>query len=229
MNHNPPTDIFFDLDHTLWDFDRNSRSAFERVFRKHRLELELDLFLKQYEPINHRYWKLYREDIVSKEELRRGRLIEAFDYFGMQFSLEEIDALAHSYILELPGDNHLFEGAIEILDYLQHRYKLHIITNGFKEVQYLKLKNSRIDKFFKTVTTSEEVGVKKPHPQIFQEALSRAAVSSDKTLMVGDSLEADVEGANKAGMKTMFFNHRNEQVGPSDIVIKQLQDIKSYL
>lgn len=229
MNRKTLTDIFFDLDHTLWDFDRNSRSAFQRVFQNHQLSLDLDAFLKHYEPINHRYWKLFREDSVTKEELRRGRLIETFDYFGIQFSMEEIDALAHSYIVELPGDNHLLEGAIEVLDYLQQRYRLHIITNGFKEVQHLKLKRSRIDKFFKTITTSEEVGVKKPNPLIFQEALNRAVVTSDKTLMIGDSLEADVEGANKAGMKTIFFNHRNEQRGPSDIVIKQLPDIKNYL
>jgi len=229
MNHKPLTDIFFDLDHTLWDFDRNSRSAFQRVFQIHQLPVALDVFLEYYEPINQRYWKLYREDKVTKGELRRGRLIETFDYLGMRFSLEEIDALAHSYIVELPGDNHLFDGAIEILDYLQHRYRLHIITNGFKEVQHLKLKRSRIEKFFQTITTSEEVGVKKPHPQIFEEALNRAVVSADITLMIGDSLEADVEGAYKAGMKTVFFNHRNEDSGPSDIVINQLQDIKNYL
>src|SRR5690554_6026121 len=90
MSRKPLTDIFFDLDHTLWDFDRNSRSAFQRVFQNHQLPLELDAFLQRYEPINHRYWRLYREDTVTKEELRRGRLIETFDYFGMQFSLKEI-------------------------------------------------------------------------------------------------------------------------------------------
>lgn len=229
MNRNQLTDIFFDLDHTLWDFDRNSRFAFHRVFQIHRVPLELDLFLQQYQAINHQYWKWYRDDIVTKEALRRGRLIDTFNCFNLTFTDQEIDDLAHSYIAELPGNNFLFHGAIEILSYLQHRYKLHIITNGFKEVQNIKIKNSRIDKYFATITTSDEVGVKKPHPQIFREALTRAAVSSDKALMIGDSLEADIEGAKKAGMKTVFFNHRNERDDASDIVIKQLLDIKKYL
>ncbi|MBG44554.1 MAG: noncanonical pyrimidine nucleotidase, YjjG family [Aequorivita sp.] len=229
MQKSEITDVFFDLDHTLWDFDKNSALAFERVFKKHKIELPLLDFLKVYEPINLNYWKKYREDRVSKEQLRRGRLTETFDCFKLKFPLEIIDSVAHCYIEELPLDNHLFNGAVEILDYLSPNYKLHIITNGFEEVQHLKLQNSGIKKYFNTITTSEEVGLKKPHPVIFKTALMKAMVSSEKSVMIGDSLEADILGAQKAGMYTLFFNYRNETVSVPHFAISELSEIKEHL
>ncbi len=229
MQNNGITDVFFDLDHTLWDFDKNSGLAFERVFRKHKIELPLAEFLRVYEPINLDYWKKYREDRVSKEQLRRGRLTETFDCFELKFPLETIDSLAHCYIEELPIDNHLFTGAVDILDYLSANYRLHIITNGFEEVQHLKLHNSGIKKYFSTVTTSEEVGLKKPHPVIFETALMKASVASTQSVMIGDSLEADIIGAQKAGMHTLFFNYRNEMVTAPHFAISELSEIKKHL
>ena len=189
-------DIFFDLDHTLWDFDKNSMLAFKRVFKKFKITIEFHAFLKIYEPINVEYWKKYREDKVSKENLRRGRLIDSFNFFDLIYTTEKIDEIADAYIQELPFDNHLFEGAVEILDYLILKYKLHIITNGFEEVQHKKLKNSGIDHYFSTVTTSEEVGVKKPNPKVFLTALNKANSLPAQSVMIGDSLEADILGAN---------------------------------
>ena len=229
MQNNGITDVFFDLDHTLWDFDKNSGLAFERVFRKHKIELPLAEFLRVYGPINLDYWKKYREDRVSKEQLRRGRLTETFDCFKLKFPLETIDSLAHCYIEELPIDNHLFTGAVDILDYLSANYRLHIITNGFEEVQHLKLHNSGIKKYFSTVTTSEEVGLKKPHPVIFETALMKASVASTQSVMIGDSLEADIIGAQKAGMHTLFFNYRNEMVTAPHFAISELSEIKKHL
>ena len=181
MNRENITDIFFDLDHTLWDFDRNSRLAFHRVFNQYSITINMDEFLKIYEPINFQYWKLYREERIDKLELRRGRFLDAFQSFSICFSIEEVDALADSYIDELPKDNHLLTGTIDVLTYLsEKKYKLHIITNGFEEVQYLKLKNSNIDSYFDTVTTSEEVGVKKPNRLVFERALQKANTRSEE-------------------------------------------------
>jgi putative hydrolase of the HAD superfamily len=229
MRNTEITDIFFDLDHTLWDFDKNSGLAFQRVFSKHKIELPLIEFLKVYEPINLVYWKKYRDDEVSKEDLRRGRLIETFAVFKLKFSIETIDLLAVSYIDELPVNNHLFENTFETLDYLSENYKLHIITNGFEEVQHLKLNNSGIKKYFNTVTTSEEVGLKKPHPKVFQTAMKKAAVVPQKSMMIGDSFEADILGAYNAGMHTLFFNYRKEQRIPPHFAINQLSEIKKHL
>jgi putative hydrolase of the HAD superfamily len=222
-------DIFFDLDHTLWDFDKNSMLAFKRVFKKFKIIIEFDAFLKIYEPINIEYWKKYREDKVSKENLRRGRLIDSFIFFDLIYTTEKIDEIADAYIQELPFDNHLFEGAVEILDYLILKYKLHIITNGFEEVQHKKLKNSGIDCYFSTVTTSEEVGLKKPNPKVFLTALNKANSLPAQSVMIGDSLEADILGANNIGMQTIFYNYRNENISKKIKSIDSLLEIKNYL
>jgi putative hydrolase of the HAD superfamily len=223
------TDVFFDLDHTLWDFDRNSALAFGRLFERHGLRISLEAFLEVYEPINFRYWKLYREDRVSKQELRRGRFNEAFAHFNLYFEVEEIDHMANTYIDELPRDNHLLQGAYEILDYLHGRYRLHIITNGFTNVQLKKLLNSRIDPYFKTVTSSEEAGYKKPHPIIFERALKKAKTASSRALMIGDTFEADIQGAEGVGMHTIFYNYRAEEVPSKYRVIHQLEELRAYL
>ena len=229
MANSSISDVFFDLDHTLWDFDRNSRLAFERVFQRHKIRLELESFISEYEPINLHYWKQFREELITKQEMRRGRLMDTFDLFKISLPIQEIDHLANTYIEELPGNNHLFDNTFEILDYLESKYRLHIITNGFEEVQHLKLRNSGIQKYFSTVTTSEDAKCKKPNPQIFEIALKKASVLSKASIMIGDSMEADIVGARNAGMHTLFFNYKSEVVTPCYTSINTLLEIKNHL
>jgi putative hydrolase of the HAD superfamily len=203
--------------------------AFKRVFKKFKIEIEIESFIEVYEPINLAYWKKYREEQVTKEILRRGRLIDSFEKFNIEYSIRKIDEMADSYIEELPFDNHLFDGTLAILDYLTVRYQLHIITNGFEEVQYKKLKNSGIYHYFSTITTSEEVGVKKPNPKVFKMALKKANANPNQSIMIGDSFEADILGAKNIGMNTLFYNYRNEII-PSDFnFINTLSEIKTHL
>ncbi|RDK89258.1 YjjG family noncanonical pyrimidine nucleotidase [Marinirhabdus gelatinilytica] len=223
------TDVFFDLDHTLWDFDKNSSLAFKRVFANHRLDIALEEFLRFYEPINLEYWKAYREERVSKQELRRGRLVDTFRKLKREYDIEVIDTLAEAYITELPGDNYLLKGAHEILDYLFPKYNLHIITNGFTQVQHVKMKNSGIGKYFKTITTSEAVGVKKPNPLVFKTALDSADAIPENSIMIGDSFEADILGAKAVKMHTIFYNYRNEKPPGTFSVANSLLDIKKFL
>jgi|TARA_B110000261_G_scaffold155607_1_gene188540 putative hydrolase of the HAD superfamily len=222
-------DVFFDLDHTLWDFDKNSKLAYKRVFKQFKIDVEFERFIKIYEPINLEYWKKYREERVTKEVLRRGRLIDSFKMFNKKYTTLIIDKLADAYIEELPLDNHLFDGTLHILDYLTKKYKLHIITNGFEEVQYKKLKNSGIFHYFSTITTSEEIGLKKPNPIVFIKALEKASTSANHSVMIGDSFEADILGAKNIGMETIFFNYRNEKIPNGYKIINFLSEIKSYL
>lgn len=141
------TDIFFDLDHTLWDFDANSVLAFDKIFRKAHPTIDVHQFVEIYAPINQACWKLYQVDQMTHEELRYQRLKQSFDVMGYVISDAEIDTISHDYIEYLPDNNRLFDGAIEILDYLQPKYNLHIITNGFAEVQSKKIAKS-IGKIF---------------------------------------------------------------------------------
>jgi len=145
--------IFFDLDHTLWDFETNSAHAFDFIFMDNRVEVDLNSFLKIYAPINHKYWKLYREEKVSKPVLRYNRLKETFDLLNYNISDDLINHLAIVYIDNLPNYNMLFEGTIEVLDYLSPKYEMHIITNGFEEVQTKKMEKSGIKKYFDKIIT----------------------------------------------------------------------------
>jgi len=222
-------DVFFDLDHTLWDFDRNSGLAFATIFEKNKIDVDLEEFLKVYAPINFQYWKWYREERVTKSQLRYGRFKKTFDALHIKVTDDTIDKLSEDYILHLPDHNYLFDGAIELLEYLKEHYKLHIITNGFEEVQSKKLKNSKIDVYFDTVTTSEAVGVKKPNPRIFHVALEAAQAIPEKSMMIGDTYEADILGAEGVHMKTICYNYHNLKMPDNQVVVDYLLEIRNYL
>ena len=221
--------IFFDLDHTLWDFDKNSALTFEKIFEINNLEVELNSFLDVYVPINLAYWKLYREEKIDKISLRFARLKDAFDALEVKVSTQLIYKLSDDYITYLSTFNHLFDDTITILDYLKPKYNLHIITNGFKEVQHGKLNKSGIAHYFETVTNSEMVGVKKPNSKIFKHALDLAKATAEQSLMIGDNLEADILGALNFGIDAVCFNYHNENI-PNEIEsINQLLELKQYL
>lgn len=222
-------DVFFDLDHTLWDFDRNSALAFKAIFKLNGINIDFEKFLEVYSPINFQYWKWYREDRVTKAQLRYGRFKKTFDALGIQVTDDIIDKLSDDYILYLPNHNHLFDEAVEVLEYLDKKYRLHIITNGFEEVQIKKLVNSKIDHFFKIVITSEAAGVKKPHPKIFELAFTESGAEAATSVMIGDTYEADIVGGENAGMQTICFNYHNLELPKTNIVITQLSEIRNYL
>lgn len=222
--------IFFDLDHTLWDFEKNSALTFGKILPEAGVHVPMDAFLHAYVPINLKYWKLYREEKVSKVKLRYSRLKETFDLINYDVSDQVIDHLSEEYILQLPNYNHLFEGTFDLLDYLKNKYELHIITNGFQEVQTLKMSKSGILNYFDQIITSESVGVKKPNPKVFQFAMKKAKALPDNSIMIGDSLEADIQGALGVGMKVIHFNAENLPNIPQNIIsVDKLLEIKQYL
>jgi len=222
--------IFFDLDHTLWDFEKNSNLTFKELFGKYEIHVELKEFLRVYAPINFDYWKRYREERVTKEALRYGRLRDTFKVLNFNISDKMIHQLSHDYIAVLPNNNYLFDGVIELLDYLEQKYTLHIITNGFEEVQQLKLKKSGIIKYFDEVITSESVGVKKPNPRVFNYALKKVGAMPENCVMVGDNLEADIIGALNCGMTSIHFNLHDEKFEEKKYIsVSSLLEIKQYL
>ncbi len=223
------TDVFFDLDHTLWDFEKNSALTFDKILLENAISVDLDDFLEVYVPANHAFWKLYREEKITKSQLRYQRLKSVFDKLGLAVSDEMIDHLADEYIAHLSSHEHLFPGTMELLDYLKPNYKLHIITNGFQEIQDKKLRNSKIDGYFEVVVNSEMAGVKKPNPIIFELALNTAKTLPERSLMIGDSLEADIQGAINTGMHALHFNSHGDPHHEICNVIHELSEIKTYL
>ncbi|GAA4076958.1 YjjG family noncanonical pyrimidine nucleotidase [Flavobacterium cheonanense] len=229
MFQNKITDIFFDLDHTLWDFDKNSELAFDKIFKENHPKVDTKSFVEIYAPINQACWKLYQVDKISHEELRYKRLKDSFDALNYSISDEDINQMSVDYITYLPENNMLFDGAKEVLDYLNLKYKLHIITNGFAEVQYKKLNNSGISDYFISVTNSEMAGVKKPNPKIFEYALSKANANKQNSIMIGDCIDADVKGALDFGIDAIFFNESKIEI-PSHIrQVNHLLELKNYL
>ena len=223
------SDIFFDLDHTLWDFEKNSALAFETIFNKHKMEVPLEEFLKYYVPINLKYWEWFINETINQSQFRYGRLRETFDLLDFEIEEEKIMFLSQEYIFYLPQFNFLFDGAIAILDYLKPKYNLHIITNGFQEIQNNKLKNANIGHYFQTVTNSEMAGVKKPNPKIFEYALRQANATNIASIMIGDCIVADVNGALDFGMDAILFNANRISIPQNIKQVSHLLQLKEFL
>ena len=222
--------IFFDLDHTLWDFEKNSALAFEKIFQELNFDINSQQFMDIYNPINVAYWKLYEKNEIDQETLRVSRVKDTFEAFNFEISLDQINTISNLFIEYLTSNNHLIEGTIETLDYLKDKYVLHIITNGFSFVQDVKLQKSNLDKYFVTITNSEAAGHKKPHENIFKHALTIANASKTESIMIGDSFEADVLGAQNFGIKAVYFNPKAEMISQNQIIqIQSLTQLKNLL
>ena len=223
------TDVYFDLDHTLWDFEKNSALAMETILKKHQIEVDLTDFLNHYVPINLQYWDWYRNEKISQAELRVGRLKDTFGLLNYAINDDKILLLSDEYVHYLPTFSYLYEGAIDVLKYLKTKYRLHIITNGFQNVQDGKLKNSGIDIYFETITNSETAGAKKPNPKIFEHSLSLCNVNKQNAIMIGDCLDADVGGALNFGMDAIFFNEHFVTTPEKIKQVNYLIELKKYL
>ena len=202
--------IFFDLDHTLWDFERNAeetkREMFEILNLKDRGIDNYEIFRAEYIGINQALWALYRENKIEKDELKFRRFYDTLCLFGID-DIKLGEAMAEAFIEGITTKTYLFPFTRELLDYLFPKYPLHIITNGFDEVQFGKLKNSDLGKYFTQIITSEEAGSKKPDPEIFHFALQKAGADAAESLMIGDDLEVDMAGARQLGIDQIYVNH----------------------
>ena len=203
--------LFFDLDHTLWDFDANSRQALQELYQglglKERGVDDFDLFHKNYLAHNDKLWERYRNGFIKVEELRWKRMwLTLIDFkIGDEILARNMGSL---FLDLLPTRKQLFPYTIEILEWLSSRnYKLHLITNGFEKTQYSKLKNSGIDKYFGEMITSESSNSLKPHKEIFEYAFQKTGAQKEKSIMIGDSVEVDIQGAVNAGIDQVYVNH----------------------
>ncbi|MCZ4224310.1 YjjG family noncanonical pyrimidine nucleotidase [Pedobacter rhodius] len=211
--------IFFDLDHTIWDFDRNAEETLNELYHTYNLN-ELGLkscadFIATYTENNHQLWADYHLGKITKDFLRAERFSKTFVQLGIH-----PDSVPHQfeddYVRISPTKTNLFEGAENVLSYLKEKYTLHIISNGFKETTLTKMKLSGLNPYFDNVIISEDVGVNKPNPMIFKYALDKAKGLKEESIMIGDSLEADVYGALNFGMEAIFFNPMKKEK-PEDV------------
>jgi putative hydrolase of the HAD superfamily len=200
--------IFFDLDGTLWDLYKNTEEALHLLFKEFELDLTLfEVFYRRYHYHNEKVWALYRIGKIEKEVLRTVRFSRAFDDAGIAYSAEMIETFALRFLEICPRLPHLLDGAHELLKAASDKAQLHIITNGFKEVQGFKIEGGNLSSYFNVIVNSEDAGYRKPSKEIFDFALQKAGALASESLMVGDDWDADIIGARDAGMDQAFLTN----------------------
>jgi putative hydrolase of the HAD superfamily len=200
------THLFFDLDGTLWDLHRNTRVAMEQLYRNRGFESEkFESFFHRYHHHNDKVWALYRDGKIEKSLLRTVRFERAFADVEIPMSETDIDHFATEFLDVCPRQPLLLPNTIDLLEHCQGRYPMYIITNGFQEVQAIKMEVSGLGKYFQRVILSEEVGVRKPHREIFDFAMEVSGATAETSLMIGDDWDADILGARDYGMDQVFI------------------------
>lgn len=227
------THVFFDLDHTLWDFEANNRLAFDDILCKHQLYSQvihdLETFMMVYMVHNKALWEQYKEGAIEKSFLSYHRFELTLKYFGID-NPALAKQIAADYISISPTKTMLMDGTMEILSYLQPKYKLGLITNGFDEIQFVKIRKAGLEKFFPLVVTSEEAGCKKPDPEIFAYTLAKAGADAGNSIYIGDDPETDVTGAKLAGVDQVLvtFGKSLPDLGATH-TIKSLHELRNIL
>jgi putative hydrolase of the HAD superfamily len=228
----PYKDLFFDLDHTIWDFELNSKETLWDLHLKYELEAKginnFDEFYSIYSVHNHRLWDRYSKGFIKQEELRWKRIyLSLLDYKIADEALSK--EMSVDYLTILPDKKNLFPYTIEILEYLKNKdYTMHLITNGFESVQFKKIKNSNLADYFTEVITSEASNSLKPNKEIFEYALKVSNANVETSIMIGDNEDADIQGAINAGMDSIFVNHLQIQpTVPATHTITHLKELEN--
>ncbi|MEN8250807.1 MAG: YjjG family noncanonical pyrimidine nucleotidase [Bacteroidota bacterium] len=224
--------LFFDLDHTLWDYESCSAETLTELWTDYQLESKgvvLNNFLKKFEKVNANLWDQFHAGEIDKDVIRNDRFPTIFDELEIQDN-GMANEMQHDYITVCPTKPHLIDGAKELLDYLEGRYKLHIITNGFDEIQGVKLNSGGLSHYFDVIVTSSMANSQKPNKQIFDYAVNKAGATIKESLMIGDNPESDIEGAYLAGIDQVFYNPNNFKcpITPT-LEIRSLLELKKYL
>ena len=203
--------IFFDLDHTIWDYDKNAEETLLDLYSRHDLgkkgTASPAIFFKNFLEVNEELWSQYNLGKISKYVLRSQRFQKVFNRSGIEnVDSEFVHQFGKDFLKECPQKEAVIDGAIEILDYLKAKYPLFVITNGFEETQKEKLQSAKILQYFDRVITSENAGSKKPATRIFEYSMKACGTNVDESIFVGDNLQTDMKGARDFGMDHVFFN-----------------------
>jgi putative hydrolase of the HAD superfamily len=226
--------LFFDLDHTLWDFETNAHETLAQLFADYDLArhglFTFAEFSARYSEVNHALWRLYQSNKVTQQQLREVRFVRTLTRLGVAEADIPTDISARFTDI-LPRKAAVFPHTHDVLGYLKHKgYHLHLITNGFEDVQHIKLASSKLADYFEEVVTSERSGCLKPDPRMFAHALARAGATAAESLMVGDNLECDVLGAYNAGIDQVYFNPaKRRHFAQTTYEISSLAELREFL
>lgn len=225
--------IFIDLDDTIYDFAGASRESFAEAYTMLGYEQYFNSFshfMSLYEPHNLELWALYGEGKITKAELNSDRYSYPLRMVGVD-NQELADTFCHEVLSRIPTKNKVVEGAVELLEYLSPKYELYIISNGFKELQEHKMRTAGLRKYFKDIILSDDIGINKPHPELFIHALQRAQATTEESIMIGDMFETDIAGAAGVAMDQIFFNRKGLDTLPFEPTykVRSLNEIKEIL
>lgn len=202
MNFSPKA-LFFDWDHTLWDHDLNAKEVLLDLAVEYELAIEPLSYWATFEKINNGLWDQYAAGEISQAELRETRFVRFFQELRVEGPAEEF---GDKYLERAPRKTNLMPGAFEVIQDLAAHFPLYILTNGFDDIQYVKIEGAGMRSFFQEIITSQQVGTKKPNPLFYEYALERAGIQPGEALMIGDHIEADVRGALNAGIPAIHYN-----------------------
>ena len=224
--------LLFDLDHTLWDYEMNSREALSELYIGFALEkkgVEEAKFLQTFYVINNELWDKYDRGLLHRDVIRNERFHKILTALGVNDYDLSLN-LSHEYISTSPKKKNLMDGCKETLEYLHRKYPMVIVTNGFDEIQSTKLSSSGIDHYFKSIITSARAGHKKPAKEIFEFALNEIEASASEAIMIGDNLLTDIAGAVSANIDTVFFNpNKIQHQTVVSYEIKTLRELMNFL
>jgi putative hydrolase of the HAD superfamily len=224
MNFQPKA-LFFDWDHTLWDHDLNAKEVLLDLAAEYSLSIEPESYWNTFEKINNGLWDQYAAGEISQSELRETRFVRFFEELGVEGPAGEF---GDKYLSRAPRKTNLMPGAFEVIQDLAAHFPLYILTNGFDDIQYVKIEGAGMRSFFKEIITSQQVGKKKPSPLFFEYALSRAGIQAEEALMIGDHVDADVRGALNAGIPAIHYNPFSVETDlPHEI--QHLDELRSLL
>ena len=225
--------LFSDLDHTLWDFATNAGETLGEIFEVFELQARgietAATFIERHTVINDQMWADNRANRIGKEALRSGRFEKTLSSFAIE-APDVAEAIGTFYIEHSPRKTNLFPHTLQTLEYLVSSYELHLITNGFEEVQHVKITESKLAPYFDKMITSERAGVKKPDKGIFLHAMKQTGAKRKESLMIGDNLEADIAGARRIGMDQVYFNpHKQAHGERPTFEIDCLSQLRNFL
>ena len=225
--------LFIDLDDTLWDIHQNSKECLEEIYNDYGYNNYYETFHDYYNvymPSNHHLWGLYREGKIDKDELIVERFLVPVREFGIDDAVYAKN-LSDDFLERTTLKTKLVDGTMDLLNYLKPKYQMHILSNGFREVQYKKIENSGLSPYFDKIILSDEIGINKPHAQFFTHALQKTNAAHSETIMIGDSWDADIVGAYNSNIDQLWFNPEGHSpnVFTPTYCVKTLYEIKGIL